>query len=124
MENGSFLLPIGYYPLQCSNNVWDLVMSLLKPLTEIISTIGLGIGLHGKISVILGKILSESVEAKAYEYPRFGETKERSNICLFHISGQNQEEKNDPMKKLKFRCQKFCKNRENHSKLVCEKHLS
>ena len=100
---------------------WDLVMSVVKAFIGIRPTVCLGIGLHSKISVIVGRNADESVEAEAYEYPWFGE----KNICLFHISGQNQKKKKDPMKKLKSRCLKCGKPLcENHSKLLCEKHLS
>ena len=68
---------------------WHLVMSLLKPFFETRPPVGLGIGLRSKISVILGRNVDETVEAKAYEHPRFGDTKQRFNICLFHISQQN-----------------------------------
>ena len=45
---------------------WDLVMSLVKPFIEVRPIDGLGIGLHSKTSVILGRTVDESVEAKAY----------------------------------------------------------
>ena len=45
---------------------WDLVMSLVKPFIEARPIDGLGIGLHIKTSVILGRTIDESVEAKAY----------------------------------------------------------
>ena len=100
-------------------------MSLVKPFIEIRPAVGLRIGLRSKISVILGRNVDGSVEAEAYEYPRFGETNQRCNICLFHISGQNQKEKKYPMKKLKSGCQKCGKPVCNdYSKLVCKKHLS
>ena len=69
--------------------VWDLVISLVKQFIDVRPTVCLGIGLRSKISVILGININENVEAEAYEYPRFGETKQRCNICLFYISGQN-----------------------------------
>ena len=103
---------------------WDIVMNLVKPFIEIRPTVGLGIGLCSKISVGRGRNVDESVEAEAYEYHQFGETKQW-HIFLFHISGQNQKGKKDPMKKLKSRCQKCGKPVcDNHSNLVCEKHLS
>ena len=104
---------------------WDLVMSLVKPFYEIRPNVGLRIGLRSNIFVILGRNVDESVEAEAHEYPWFGKTSNGVIFALIHISGQNQKEKKDPMKNLKSRCQKcgetVC---ENHSKLVCEEHLS
>ena len=64
---------------------WDLVMSLVKPFTEVKPAVRLQIGLRSKVFVIIGRNNNESVEAEAYEYPRFGETKQQCNICLFHI---------------------------------------
>ena len=93
---------------------------MVKPFIEIRPTVGLGTGLRSKTSVILVRNVDESIEAEAYEYPRFGETKQRCNIFLFHVSGPNQKNKKDPMKKLKSRCQNCGKSvRENYSKLVC-----
>ena len=103
---------------------WHLVMSLIKPFFETRPPVGLGIGLRSKISVILGRNFDEIIEAEAYEHPRFGETKQRCNVCLFHISGQNQKKKKDLMEKLRSRCQKCGKLMyDDCSKLACEKHL-
>ena len=82
---------------------WDLVMRLIKPFIEIRSTIDLEIGLSSKIYVILRRNVDGSLETEVYEYPRFGETRQRSNICLFPISGQNQKKKTGPRKTLKSR---------------------
>ena len=75
-------------------------MSLIKPFNEIRPTVGLGVALRSKISVIPRRINDESVEAEAYEYPRFGETKQQCNICLFHISRQKSKEKERPLEKV------------------------
>ena len=71
---------------------------MVKPFIEIRPTVGLGIGLRSKISVILPRNVDESIQAEAYEYPRFGKTKQRCNTFLFHISGPNQKKRKDPMK--------------------------
>ena len=68
-------------------------MSLIKPFNEIRPTVGLGIALRRRNN-------DESVEAEAYEYPRFGETKQQCNICLFHISRQKSKEKERPLEKV------------------------
>lgn len=103
---------------------WHLVMRLVKPFFETRPPLGLGIGQRSKMSVILGRNVDEIIEAEVYEHPRFGETKQRYNICLFHISGQNQKKKKDPMEKLRSRCQKCGKPMyDDCSKLACEKHL-
>ena len=71
---------------------------MVKPFIEIRPTVGLGIGLRSKFSVILVRNVDESIQVEAYKYPWFGKTKQRCNIFLLHISGPNQKKKKDPMK--------------------------
>ena len=98
-------------------------ISLVKPFLAERPTVGLGIGLQNKISIMLRRNADETIEDNV-EYPRYGERKQRCDICLFNISGVEQNKKKDTLKKLKSCCQKcgspVC---EKHSKLVCQKHL-
>ena len=104
------------------NNGWDLAISLVKPFIAERPTVGLGIGLRNKISIMLGRNADETVEANDnVEYPQYGKIKQQCNICLFNISGVEQKRKKDTLKKLKSCCQKcdipVCE------ELVCQKHL-
>lgn len=97
---------------------------MVKPFIEIRPTVGLGIGLRSKISVILPRNVDESIQAEAYEYPRFGNGATVKYFLIPYFWTESKE-KEGPYEKLESRCQKYgepvC---ENHSKLVCKNHLS
>jgi len=104
------------------SNGWELVTSLVKPFIAARPTIGLNLNTRSKMSIILGRALEQNVPV-ADEHSRFGETKQRCDICLYDISGDGQKNKKECIEKLKSRCQK-CGNPvcDQHSKLICEKH--
>ena len=80
---------------------WDLVMSLVKPFIETRLTVTLGIGLHCKISVILGRNVDEFMNIS-------GLVKKKSNgvIFVYSIFLDKIKKKKDALKYLKSGYQK------------------
>ena len=89
------------HKINAFDNGWDLFMSLVKPFIAERPTVGLGIGLQNKISVMLGRNTDEFVEADDnVEYPCYGERKQRCDIWLFNISGVEQKKKEGHIEKV------------------------
>ena len=112
------------------SNGWDLVVSLVKPQIMARPTNGLSTNTLSKMSVIVGKEFvatkTNAVEEAqdGCDFPRYGETRQRCDICLFNITGPQYKANKSSLGKTKSRCQKCGKPVcENHSKIICRKHL-